>query len=198
MAQQFGVTAGGTNSVSYDTTEGKVWVWQTANSTGVIAGLTQNSAGGGFGRRLFGGRMKVRFKIDSTTSARFYFGLTSATSTPISETILANGDSGMLVGFRAADTNFFVFTHAGSGSMTATQLNAGGAVAKTVTSAFHTLELKWTAAGNLDVIYDGTTHTISTDLPATSTDLYPFLQVQTSAAVQRTFTVKGLYMEADK
>ncbi len=199
LCQQFGVTAGGTNSVGFDTTEGKTIAYQTANSSGVVAGLLSNAAGGGLGRRLFGGRMICRFKLDSTTSARFYFGLTSATSLPISDTPLASGDHGIIVGFSSADTNYQI-RHNDGATVTTDQLVGPGAaaVAKTTSTAFHTIEINWTASGNYNVIYDGTTHTVSTDLPATTADLYPNLMVQTSAAVQRTFTLRGLYIEADK
>lgn len=199
LGQQFTPTGAGSNTVSFDTTEGKVTNYQTSSASGVIAGLVSNTAGGGLGRRLFGGRMICRFKLDSTTSARFYFGLTSATSLPISDTPLASGDHGIIVGFSSADTNYQV-RHNDGATVTTTQLNpgGGGAVAKTNATAFHTIEISWTASGNYTITYDGSTHVISTDLPATTADLYPNLMVQTSAVVQRTFTLKGLWIETDK
>jgi hypothetical protein len=196
LCQQFTATGAGSNTTSFDTTEGKIINYQTANSSGVVAGLLSNAAGGGLGRRLFGGRMICRFKLDSTTSARFYFGLTSATALPISDTVLANADSGIIVGFAAADTNYQIRTNDGSGAATVTAMT--GTIAKTGATAFHTIEISWTASGNYTVSYDGTAQTISSDLPATTTDLYPNLMVQTSTAVQRTFTLKGLYIETDK
>lgn len=200
LAQAFTPTGAGSNTASFDTTEGKIINYQTSSASGVVAGLVSATAGGGLGRRLFGGRMICRFKLDSTTSARFYFGLTSATSLPISESPLGNTDHGIIVGFNAADTNYQVRTNDGATSVTTTQLVGPGAaaVAKTAATAFHTIEINWTASGNYNVIYDGTTHTISTDLPATTADLYPNLMVQTSAVVQRTFTLKGLWIESDK
>ena len=196
LCQQFTATGAGSNTTSFDTTEGKVINYQTANSSGVVAGLLSNAAGGGLGRRLFGGRMICRFKLDSTTSARFYFGLTSATSLPISDTPIANADHGIIVGFTSADTNYQIRTNDSSGAATVTAMT--GTIAKTNATAFHTIEISWTASGNYIVSYDGTAQTISSDLPATTADLYPNLMVQTSAAVQRTFTLKGLWIESDK
>jgi hypothetical protein len=197
LCQQFTATGLGTNTTTFDTTEGKVINYQTSNASGVVAGLLSNVAGGGLGRRLFAGRMVCRFKLDSTTSARFYFGLTSATALPIGEAPLGNTDNGIIVGFNAADTNYQVRTNDGATSVTTTQMG-GSAVAKTNATAFHTIEISWTASGNYTVSYDGVAQTISSDLPATTADLYPNLMVQTSAAVQRTFTLKALYIETDK
>jgi hypothetical protein len=197
LCQQFTATGLGSNTTSFDTTEGKVINYQTSNASGVVAGLLSNAAGGGLGRRLFGGRMVCRFKLDSTTSARFYFGLTSATALPISDTPLANTDNGIIVGFTSADTNYQIRTNDGATSVTTTQLSP--TTAKTTATAFHTIEIVWTASGNYTVTLDGgTPQTISSDLPATTADLYPNLMVQTSAAVQRTFTLKALYIETDK
>ena len=196
LAQFFTPTGAGSNTVSFDTTEGKVTNYQTSSASGVVAGLVSPTAGGGFGRRLFGGKMICRFKLDSTTSARFYFGLTSATSLPVSDTPLANTDHGIIVGFTSADTNYQIRTNDGATSVTTTAMS--GTIAKTNATSFHTIEISWTASGNYIVSYDGTPQTISSDLPATTADLYPNLMVQTSAVVQRTFTLKGLWVEIDK
>ncbi len=195
LCQSFTPTGAGSNTTSFDTTEGKVINYQTSNASGVVAGLLSPTAGG-LGRRLFAGRMVCRFKLDSTTSARFYFGLTSATTLPISDTPLATTDHGIIVGFTSADTNYQIRTNDGTTSVTTTQMT--GPVAKTAATAFHTIEISWTASGNYIVTYDGTAQTISADLPAATADLYANLMVQTSAAVQRTLTLKALYMETDK
>ena len=186
----FGTT--GTIANSFDTTEGVVTGIPSTAASGVAVGLVSATTGVGIGRRLFASYATIRCKIDSTTTARFYFGFTSATALPISDTPLASTDHGVLIGWRTTDTNFQSFNNDGSAAMVATDLG----VAKDAN--YHTFEISWTASGNATVTLDGTASTISTRLPGTTTNLFFFCEAQTSASTARTLTIRGAYVEFDK
>jgi hypothetical protein len=173
------------NTNTFDITEGVVLNLVSSASSDVNAGLVSPTAGVGIGRRLFGCKAVIRWKIDSTISARMYFGFTSATALPISDTPIANMDSGVV------DTNFVVISNDG---IEATSLG----VAKD--DNFHTMEINWTASGNVKVILDGAMTTLSTtrDLPAPTANLFFNAVVQTTSINARTTTIHGIWIECDK
>jgi hypothetical protein len=190
----FAHTSPQTPTAAYDTTEGITAVYASAATSGINVGLVSPTAGVGIGRRLFGGRVKIRWKIDSTTTARLYFGLTSATALPISDTPLATTDNGIIVGWSTTDTTYQIYHNDGATSVTKDAIT--GAIAKD--AAFHTVEISWPAAGNMTVTFDGTAQTISADLPATTANLFLNAVGQTSAATARTVTIHGIWAETDK
>jgi hypothetical protein len=197
-----GILAGGsagtlasTTSV-YDTTEGMTIAYATTAASGVNAGYVAASAGVGLGRRLTNLRMKARSKMDSITTARFYMGFTSLATMLFNDTPLANADHGVIIGFRTTDTNYQVFNNDGSGAMVVTQV--AGPIATSTATSFHTFEVKLLASGNALVSIDGTTTTISTRLPTTTTNLFFNCVVQTSAATARTHTIRYIEGEADR
>jgi hypothetical protein len=190
----FAHTSPQTPTAAYDTTEGITAVYASAATSGIDVGLVSPTVGVGIGRRLFGGRVKIRWKIDSTTTARLYFGLTSATALPISDTPLATTDNGIIVGWSTTDTTYQIYHNDGATSVTKDAIT--GAIAKD--AAFHTVEISWPAAGNMTVTFDGTAQTISADLPATTANLFLNAVGQTSAATARTVTIHGIWAETDK
>jgi hypothetical protein len=195
LSQHTPTGAGSSNTNTFDITEGVVINLVSATSSGVNAGLVSPTAGVGIGRRLFGCKAVIRWKIDSTISARMYFGFTSATALPISDMPIANTDSGVVVGFRATDKDFTVISNDGNGTATARSLG----VAKDAN--FHTMEINWTPSGSVNVILDGArTTTISTvrDLPAPTANLFFNAVVQTTSINARTTTIHGIWIECDK
>ena len=183
-----------TATAAFDTTEGLTTVFASAATSGINVGLISPTVGVGVGRRLFGMRAKIRWKIDSTTTSRLWFGFTSATALAISDTPLATTDSGIVVGFSAAGTNYVILHNDGATSVTSD--NVTGPIAKDAN--FHTVEISWLAAGNITVTFDGIAQTISADLPATTANLFFNAVGQTSAATARTVTMHGIWVEADK
>jgi hypothetical protein len=137
--------------------------------------------------------MVYRGKIDTVAGgvARLYFGVSSNATMPISDTI-ANGDSLVIVGFKAAATNYEIYHNDGSGAHATTAIT--GNIAKN--TSFHTIEIEWTAGGNVVVTFDGTAQTISTDLPATTTNLFFHCLAQNATAAIRTHSIKGVWAES--
>jgi len=194
-----GILTGGTNvgagSITsvYDTTEGMTIADATTATANLNAGYVSPTAGIGLGRRLTNLRMKARFKVDSTTSARVYMGFTSLATLPISDTPLGNTDSGVMIGFRSTDANYSVFNNDGSGAMVVT----ASSTAKDAN--FHTMEVKILASGNAICSLDGTTiATVSTRLPATTTNLFFNCVAQTTTTTARTCTIRYIEGEADR
>ena len=196
LLAQHSPTGAGTNTNTFDTTEGVLVNLATAATANQNAGLVSPTGGVGIGRRLFGLKARIRSKVDTVAGSvsRFYFGFTSATALPLTDTPLATTDSGIIVGFTSADTNYQIRHNDGSTSVTTTQVT--GPVAKD--TAFHTIQIDWTASGNITVIFDGVSHTISTDLPLTTANLYFNAVAQSATAAVRTHTIKGVWIEADK
>jgi len=188
-------TGGGTNSNTFDTTEGLLAVLQTSSTSNSKADLAANTAGVGIGRRLFTMRFKIRAKIDSTTSARYYFGVTSNSTLPATDTPIATSESGVIVGFNSADTTYQIYTNNGEGSE-ATKTAVTGNIAKDTN--FHTIEINWVASDNVIIIFDGTTQTVSTALPATTANLFFNAVVENTGSTQRAILIKGILVEADK
>jgi hypothetical protein len=185
-------TGPGTNTNTWDTTEGLLTNLVTTTTINQNAGLVSPTGTIGMFRRAFPTRMVYRGKIDSVGSgvARLYFGVSSNSAPNISDTI-ANGDSLVLVGFKAADANYSIYHNDGTAGHATTAIT--GAIAKN--TSFHTIEIEWTAGGNVVVTFDGTSQTISTDLPATTTNLFFHCLAQNATAAIRTHSIVGVWAE---
>jgi len=118
----------------------------------------------------------------------------SGAALAISDTPIASGVAGVLVGFTAAGTNWEIYSNDETGAMTTTTVT--GTIAKNAN--WHTIEINWTASGNVDVIFDGTTQTLSSNIPLTTSNLYFQCVGQTSAATARTFSIHSVWIECDK
>lgn len=186
-------TGAGTNTITWDTTEGLVAGYVSGAVSGQNIGLVSPTTVGGIARRAFATRVRLRSKVDTVAGSvsRFYFGFTSATALPITDTPLATTDHGIIVGFKSTDTNYTIYSNDGATSVTSTAVT--GPIAKDTN--YHTIEISWTASGNIIVTFDGTAQTISTDLPGTTTNLYLNVVAQTATAAARTHSVKGLWFE---
>jgi len=184
----------GTNTNTWDSTEGLLINLVTTTTINQNAGLVSPTAGLGVFRRERAAKMVYRGKLDAVASnvSRLYFGVSSNAAPNISDTI-ANGDSLVLVGYKAAATNFEIYHNDGTGAHATTTVS--GTIAKNTN--FHTIEIEWTAGGNVVITFDGTSQTISTDLPATTTNLYFHLLAQNATAAIRTHSIVGVWVESD-
>lgn len=145
------------------------------------AGVSGNNAFG-VTRTNFATRMRALIKGSQTANTRFYFGftsLTSAAAVPISDAPLGTTDLGVLLGFsfNVASGVWNTYNNDGSG--------AEVIVATTGTTAsdtnWHTLEINWAngGVGGINCIIDGHAQpAITTRIPATSTNLYPYCSGQ--------------------
>lgn len=186
-------TGPGTNTNTWDTTEGLLTNLVTTTTINQNAGLVSPTGSIGIIRRAFDTKMVYRGKIDTVAGgvARLYFGVSSNNALAISDTI-ANGDSLVLVGFKAGATNYEIYHNDGSGAHATTTVT--GTIAKN--TSFHTIEIEWTAGGNPTITFDGTAQTISTDLPATSTNLFFHCLAQNATAAIRTHSIVGVWLES--
>jgi parallel beta-helix repeat protein len=187
------LTATGVSTYTYDTTEGTVSNFLSTTTINQNIGVVSAANTNGTTRRSIVTRARMRSKVDTVAGSvsRLYFGFTSASALPISDTPLATTDHGIIVGFSSTDTTYQIYHNDGATSVTKDAVT--GAIAKG--TGFHTIEINWAASGNINVIFDGVTQVISTDLPATTTNLNFNAVVQNATAAARTHTVKGLWIE---
>jgi|SRR5215831_1082304 len=189
----FTTTGAGSITSVYDTVEGMTLACAATATANLNAGLVSPTAGVGMGRRLTNLRMKSRTKVDSTASCRLYMGFTSLATLPISDTPLGTTDSGVMIGFRSTDANYNVFNNDGTGAAVATP------TATVKDGNFHTMEVKMLAGGNVLVSLDGTVAaTLSTRIPATTTNLFFNCVAQTTTTTARTLTIRYIEGEADR
>jgi hypothetical protein len=186
-------TGGGTASNAHDSTEGFIVSHTTAASSGTIAGIADPGGSPGIITRSKAVRLNIRWKASSTTTTRLYMGFSNLATLPVSDTVLGTADSGIIMGFNTALSNFTIWGNDGSG--TAGAYDTG--IAKDAN--FHTMEISWAASGNVTAYLDGVLEaTISSaaDLPAVATDLHCHIQIQTASATGRTVSFKGVWLES--
>lgn len=182
----------GTPSNSWDATQGLLINHVTAATSGTIAGITSPTDSDGMFRRSASAMMRVRCKASATSNTRLYFGVSSASALPTTDTPLGTSDHGIIVGFNTADSLFTARGNDGSGSATA---YTWGTAKDT---NFHTIEIGWGPSSFGDLKFDNTLIAISAagDLPGTSTNLFFHLQIQTAEAVAKTLSMKGVWVDS--
>ena len=189
-------TGAGTPSNIWDTTEGLYSNHVSGTTSGNIAGLASPANAPGLLKITAGSMMRVRCKVDTTTSSRLYFGVSSASTLPTSDTPLATTDKGVIVGFTTADSNFTARGNDGSG--TAGSYSMG--VAKN--NSWNTFEISWIGSGlvgPVQISLNGTLATTissSADLPGDLDTMFFHLQVQTATAASRTISLKSVWVES--
>jgi hypothetical protein len=190
------LTGTGTVSNTFDNTDGVLSNITSGAVSGNIVGLVSPTTGVGIGRRLFGAKAQTRAKVDTTTASKFLFGFTSATVMPTAAATqpLAAADHGVIVGFvetGTGSTNWSIWHNDGSGSVAVD--NVSGPKAKD--ALMHTIEINWSASGNVNVLFDNVSQTLTSDLPATSSNLFFNEVVVTTAAVAKTISTEGAWIE---
>jgi hypothetical protein len=190
-----GPIAGGTNSTTFDASEGMIVNLQSAAIANVNVGLVSPTSGA-LCRTAFAGKAICRVKMCSTKGSRFYFGFTGVATLPISDTPAASGIPAVLVGFSTADRNWVIRRNDAAGAAQTT--NIAGPVAKDTN--WHTIEINWTDnATAINVIFDGVTQTaLTTDIPANTADLWFNCVGQTSTSTTQTLLVHGVWTEFSK
>lgn len=140
---------------------------QTANYT---SSTTANTQAGlkwvGVTQRNFNPYFRVKIYNASSSAVRFVFGLFGTDTAVSSDTILGSGIAGVVLGFRASDTNWQVFNNDSSGPM-ATPTDTGVAKAANV----KVLEIISSSANIICRIDENVVATLTTDIPVTTTML---------------------------
>ncbi len=185
-----------TASSPLDTTHGWYINWASAATTNSFAGTNSATS---FTTRAWNPYFRVKFSVPSTTTSRCYIGLTSYLAPGTTDTLLANGDSGVILGYSVSGTssaNWNIYHNDGSGAMTVDTTS----VAKD--TAIHAFEMTFdTSVPNCTVTLYGSTgtvlytNTITTKLPAASTILYCNILTQTTAASATNFRLYNAYLE---
>lgn len=110
--------------------------------------------------------VKVRCKIDVVSGVRMWIGFTSNQTLPASNTILATTDSGVIIGFGSATTNFSIYNNDGAGS--AADITDFGMPKD---NDWHTYEIVMTPT-TVTCTMDEVVELLSDQLPPASTPLY--------------------------
>lgn len=160
-----GLGAGENLTAGSDSTEGGHSVYE-GNLTGETMGRFSTTAQNCMKtRRAYNPYFKVRCSLNSIAGTRLVIGYTSATTLPNSNTLLANGDSGVLVGYHGTTPNFSIFSNDGTGAMVITPLT----VVKD--SLFHTWEIIMTSSDVTIKLDGGNTTVLDTRIPDLTTDI---------------------------
>jgi hypothetical protein len=132
-------------------------------------------------RREWNPYLAVRCKVDNVGFTRLYIGYNAYSIGDIafSNTPLTSADSGVIVGYSLTTNNYSVFHNSGAGAMSTTTITAGGSVAKDAN--FHTFEITMSSSNAIIKLDGAHTTTISTNIPAASTELRLFMVLQCEA-----------------
>lgn len=162
------VNGDGTPTWSIDPTEGPVLAFARAAS-GIMGYTSAGTTDAMVTRRALNPYLKIRFKLSSISSTRLYIGFTSATALPNTDTPLATNESGVIFGYTSADSDFSVYYNDGQGGAMA-EVETG--VVKDV--LYHTVSFQFGASNVIVILDDGAdtkTQTLTTQIPATTTDI---------------------------
>lgn len=185
----------GTLTSGYDTTQGTVVTFSTTATANVNGGIISSTSGIGIGRTLTGIFLKSTQACASTASVRFYTGVTSNNTLPISDTPLGSTDSGILIGYRSTDSTWQIFNNDGTGAMIATQIT--GPIS--TDTNYHTVQISIPAGGaTATVTLDSTSVVLSSRLPATTTNLFYDNVVQTTTTTAKSMTFKYVRGSIDR
>lgn len=188
-----GFPTAGTYSVVHDSTEGYVSRFNSSTS-GDINGYKSNSTTQVISRRAWNPYIKFKVKPSTTTNSRLYIGFSANNTLPASDTILGTGEAGFLVGFSTTTSNFSIFHNDATGSMVTA--NIGSGIAKDTSWRTYEIEM---GSSDIKVRLDGSNETtISSDIPATTTDLYFNVVLELAAASSIDLDIKSGVFRSDK
>ena len=183
-----GVTMTGSPTLTRVTDSRGMYTKITTPAAPALSGLTQTAARY---RRELESRLYAYFHGDSGVSNTQYFiGFTSSATAPAADAPFDAGVSGILVMLRQADNGSPPGTlKAVHNDATATSVVDDTGIAYGGSSTWHKVELALSTTDAKVYINDQLTNTITTELPAVSTPLYPYWLVRTPAA-----SAKSLYL----
>jgi hypothetical protein len=181
------LTAIGTSSSARSTIEGFGQDYDTTALANANAGLRQGAARF---RREWGMYCKGRLKISSTSDIRLFIGWSSDTAEIAGETTL-NNFSGVGIGKRTGDTNWFTMRNDGD----ATEDRVDTTIA--ANTNFFTFELQLDAT-NFRSSIGGVEQTAqTTEIPASATDLAFHCEIETgSGAASKVITILPIFFRS--
>ncbi len=186
----------GTTTHSFDNWEGRLTEFATSTTINTKAGLGHTTGNITISNRRQNPRLKVRVKVPTTAGSRLYVGFSSATAIPASDTPLASGDSGVLIGWDSADTQISYWANDGSAGIT----NAVAGAGTTISNSWHTYELQFdeVTGACLLTLNNTLVATLTTNIPSTDTALCIYACVQcTAGSAARTIQMGQILLEKD-
>lgn len=186
-----GWTSNGTFSSHSDAVEGYIDRF-SSSSNGAKIGYFSNATNQLITQRAWNTNFKVRAKVSTTTDSRLYIGFSSNNTLPTSDTILADNEQGILIGFSTTTPDFSVFHNDGAGSMVTTTMG----VPKD--TDWHTYEIAMTNDDIICQIDNLSILTILTRIPSNTQVIYGNAIMQLAAASAMDFDIKGAQFVADK
>lgn len=162
-------------------------------TSGTVANTSQagQKSANPFTYRAWNPYFRLKCSLGSVLGDRFFAGFSSSSTTPTSDTFLQNGDSGVGVGFRDVDNNWFVFNNDGSGAM----VTADTGVA--TDTAINSFEIVFdNSVPNCVVKVDGVTEaTLTTRIPASGTALNLYFFVEPTGVSAKTLKLYNTWYE---
>jgi hypothetical protein len=188
---------GSSFSQGWDTLYGQYQRYTTAATSNTQGGVINPTTNAGTAETNYSARLLARVRHNSSSNVRVYVGFTSNNNSgagfTVTDTPLASGDSGLLVGYRSTDTNWMVFNNDGTGAMVATSLG----VPKDV--GWHLIVINWSAgatAFQVQLPMDmANPVSITSRYPATTTPLFLNCVGQTTANSAINWDQKGPFFE---
>jgi hypothetical protein len=174
----------GTGTVESDATSGTYRRHATGAASGNQAGVRL----GGIMNTSQSPRIRTRFKLSpveaDTTNYRMWWGFTTLATLPTAASDTdQTGRSAFMLCKRTADTNFFIVHNDGSGA--ATFVDTGVAI----DTNKHTVDLFVNGTTNCQWAIDGTSGTISTDLPVSTAQFTPWIYIETATTAAKTVDI---------
>jgi hypothetical protein len=160
---------------SWDSTIGLFTRYTSSTSANNNAGIISPTTGIGCCITNMATRIVARVRVNTTTAERLYFGVTSNTVLPKSDTPLGSGDSGAIIGYNQGTESggtanlWELFNNDASGTMVQQTLGIGNS-----DTNWHLLQLTWPAgASQITAQVDSNNPiTITSRYPAATTGLY--------------------------
>lgn len=174
------LTSVGTTGASLDATEGYFRTFDTGTTTDANAGIHQTSQ---FFRRDWDCYMIARIKISSTSSVRAFFGFLNDSADFGGSNDWLNAKEGFGIGRRSSETNWQIVKNDNTGATVFVDTGIA------LNTNFVTIEVMLNSSGG-KVSVDGTVSSLeTTDLPATTSNLYYQTEIETSSTTAKVLSL---------
>jgi hypothetical protein len=193
-------TASSVSEPSWDNSYGLFERYTSAATSNSEAGIIWNTSTTAIGTVVTNQatRAIARVRLNQTVTQRLYFGWTSNTALPISDTVLGSSDQGVLIGYNQGTESggtaqlWSVFNNDGTGTAVTQSLGIGNA-----DTNWHLLQIYWIQGGTqISVQVDANNPvTLTTRIPQTGVGLYFACVGQTSANSAITFDIHAAFVE---
>lgn len=180
------LTADGTITRSNDAT-GRSTKFETGAADTVTVGLRQTTS---YYRREFNSRFLARYQcLTCNSNTRVFYGFSSSSTALATDTPFDSGVSGIVVAIRVADNGTGVTMKVLHNDSSGSTVVADTGINHDSNSSRHSIEIALSST-NAKVYVDGQlTNTITSDLPATTTDLFPHWEVQRNGGSAKSMQV---------